>query len=58
MAAGDLARAPLRALIELLDDAELEGAARLWGLRSLPGVATRQELSRRLLPLVNDPSRI
>jgi hypothetical protein len=36
MAAGDLARAPLRALIALLDDAELEGVARLWGFACCP----------------------
>src|ERR671912_1874331 len=39
MAAGNLAQAPLRVLLELLDDAELEAAAKLWGLRTVPGVA-------------------
>ena len=58
MAAGNLARAPLRVLIELLDDAELEGAARIWGLRTVPGVGRRQDLAARLLRLVNDPSRV
>lgn len=58
MAAGDLARAPLRVLIELLDDGELEGAARAWGLRTLPGVSPRQDLASRVLRLVNDASRI
>lgn len=58
MAAGDSARAPLRVLIELLDDAELEGAAQTWGLRALPGVSQRQELTRRLLRLVNDRGRV
>jgi hypothetical protein len=58
MAAGDLARAPLRVLLELLDDAELETAARVWGLRLLPGAARRTELTSRLLRLVNDRVRV
>ena len=58
MAAGDLAVAPLRALVELLDDAELEAAARTWGLRTLPGVVRRHELIGRLLRLVNDRERL
>src|SRR5688572_27124073 len=58
MAAGNLAQAPLRVLIELLDDAELEGAARIWGLRTVPGVDRRHDLAARLLRLVNDPSRV
>jgi hypothetical protein len=58
MAAGDLAQAPLRVLVELLDDAELEAAARTWGLRTLPGVARRQDLVSRLLRLVNDRERV
>lgn len=58
MASGDLAQAPLRALIELLDDAEVEAAARTWGMRAVPGVTRRQELISRLLRLVNDRERI
>ena len=58
MAAGDLTRAPLRVLIELLDDAELEAAARIWGLRTVPGVARRGDVATRLLRLVNDGSRV
>lgn len=58
MAAGDLAQAPLRVLIELLDDAELEQAARIWGLSTLAGVARRPEVASRVLRLVNDPQRV
>jgi hypothetical protein len=58
MAAGDMTRAPLRVLIELLDDGELEEAARIWGLRTTPGVARRQDLATRLLRLVNDAARV
>ena len=58
MAAGDLAQSPLRVLIELLDDAELEAAAKTWGLRTVPGVARRRDLAVRLLRLINDPARV
>ena len=55
MAAGNLAQSPLRVLIELLDDAELEAAAKIWGLRTVPGVARRRDLAAKLLRLINDP---
>jgi hypothetical protein len=58
MAAGDLTRAPLRVLIELLDDAEVEEAGRIWGMRSVPGVARRRDVASRLLRLVNDRARV
>lgn len=58
IAAGNLANTPLRVLVELLDDAELENAARMWGLRLVPGVARRQEIVPRLLRLVNDRDRV
>jgi Helicase conserved C-terminal domain len=58
MAAGNLAQSPLRVLIELLDDAELEAAAKIWGLRTVPGVARRRDLAAKLLRLINDPTRV
>jgi hypothetical protein len=58
MAAGNLAQSPLRVLLELLDDAELESAAKIWGLRTVPGVARRRDLAVRLLRLINDPTRV
>jgi hypothetical protein len=58
MAAGNLAQSPLRVLLELLDDAELEAAAKIWGLRTVPGVVRRRDLAVRLLRLVNDPTRV
>src|SRR5829696_8207822 len=58
MAAGNLAQLPLRVLLELLDDAELEAAAKIWGLRTVPGVARRRDLAARLLRLINDPTRV
>ncbi|MFT4037854.1 MAG: hypothetical protein QM692_06715, partial [Thermomicrobiales bacterium] len=56
--AGDVSSSPLRVLMELMDDAELELASRLWGAPVLPGVASRQELTARLLRLVDDPRRL
>src|SRR5215218_1077433 len=58
MAAGNLAQSPLRVLLELLDDAELEAAAKIWGLRTVPGVARRRDLAVRLLRLINDVTRV
>ena len=58
MAAGNLAQSPLRVLLELLDDAELEAAAKVWGLRTVPGVARRRDLAVRLLRLINDATRV
>jgi hypothetical protein len=58
MAAGNLAHSPLRVLLELLDDVELEAAAKIWGLRTVPGVARRRDLAARLLRLINDPTRV
>src|SRR5215217_3953212 len=58
MAAGNLAQSPLRVLLELLDDAELEAAAKIWGLRTVPGVARRRDLAVRLLRLINDATRV
>ena len=55
MAAGNLAQSPLRVLLELLDDAELEAAAKIWGLRTVPGVARRRDLAARLLRLSTIP---
>lgn len=58
MAAGNLVQSPLRVLIELLDDSELETVARIWEMRVLPGVLRRPDLTSRILRLVNDPQRI
>lgn len=58
IAAGDLAGSPLRVLIELMDDAELESAARTWGTPVLPGVASRSEMAARVLRLAADARRL
>jgi hypothetical protein len=58
IAAGDLAGSPLRVLIELMDDSELESASRAWGAPVLPGVASRSEVASRVLRSVADPRRL
>ena len=47
--AGDLSPTPLRALLVLLDDREIEEAAEAWGIRVIPGLRGRDELARQLL---------
>jgi hypothetical protein len=56
--AGDLSTTPLRALLSLLDDTEIEEASRIWGLKVIPGLREREELSRRLLEQVSDAERV
>jgi hypothetical protein len=56
--AGDLSTTPLRALLSLLDDTEIEEASQAWGLKVIPGLREREELSRRLLEQVGDAERV
>ncbi|MFL5758986.1 MAG: hypothetical protein ACJ789_04565 [Thermomicrobiales bacterium] len=55
---GDVSRTPLSALLALLDDAEIDEAARIWGLNVIPGIRGRDEMTRRLLDQVSDLSRV
>ncbi len=55
---GDLSATPLRALLELLDDAELEAAAEAWGVPVVPGLRGRTELGRLLLRQLGEPARV
>lgn len=56
--AGDISATPLRALVSLLDDREIEEAAEAWGVRVIPGLRTRDELIRQLLQNVGDRQRL
>ena len=58
MEAGDLGETPLRALLELIDDTELESAARTWGSRVIPGLRGRDDLIEQILRLVADRDRL
>lgn len=55
--AGDVSQSPYPALLALLDDADIQRAAELWGLESLPGLRTRRELTEGLLELSAYPDR-
>ncbi len=56
--AGDLDGTPLRALMELLDDAEIEEAAEIWGVSVVPGLRRRDDLVSQLLRRVADSKRV
>jgi hypothetical protein len=56
--AGDVSETPLRALLALLDDRELEEAAETWGVRVIAGLRGREDLTRRILQQVDDPDRV
>jgi hypothetical protein len=55
--AGDISNAVPAALLELLDDTDIQRAAELWGLESMPGLRTRRELTEGLLELAGYPDR-
>lgn len=56
--AGDVSGTPLRTLMSLLDEREVEVAAETWGVRVIPGIRTRDELTRQLLQHVGEASRL
>lgn len=56
--AGDVSATPLRALLALLDDRELEDAAETWGVRVIPGLRGREDLARQVLQQVADGDRV
>ncbi|MGC4108095.1 MAG: hypothetical protein QM753_17365 [Thermomicrobiales bacterium] len=56
--AGDLSRSSLRVLLDITDDAEVEAAAEVWGIRVIPGMRRRGELIDDILRQINQPERI
>ncbi|MBA2519413.1 MAG: hypothetical protein H0V24_07090, partial [Chloroflexia bacterium] len=56
--AGDLSAVPLTALLERLDDAEIEVAATCWGLKVVPSTRNRDDLGRRLLRQIGTPGGV
>src|SRR5215213_4246019 len=56
--AGDVSSTPLRTLMSLLDEREVEEAAETWGVRVIPGIRTRDELTRQLLQNVGEANRL
>lgn len=56
--AGDISTTPLRTLLALLDDREVEEAAEAWGMRVIPGIRTRTEIIQGLLAQVSRQDRL
>lgn len=56
--AGDISSYPLRRLLELRDDVELEATATAWGLRVMPGMRRRSELITEILDAVVTTGRL
>lgn len=56
--AGDLSRSSLRVLLDITDDAEVEAAAEIWGIRVIPGLRRRGDLIDDILRQINQPERI
>lgn len=55
---GDISQTPLRALLALLDDRELEESAEVWGVTVVPGLRGRDDVTRQLLQRVGDADRV
>lgn|GEM_PF-819400 len=55
---GDMRREPLRSLMPILDDGDIEEAARAWGLQIIPGLRSRDQLTDELLRLMDEPDRV
>jgi hypothetical protein len=56
--AGDQSTLPLRTLLELRDDADIEESAQRWGIRVIPGLRRRHDLITEMLRQVNSTRRI
>ena len=56
--AGDQSTLPLRTLLELRDDPDIEDAAQRWGIRVIPGLRRRHDLITEILRQVNSTRRI
>jgi hypothetical protein len=56
--AGDISGTPLRVLLSLLEDWEIEQAAERWGYRIIPGLRTRDEITDQLLEIVTIDERV
>lgn len=58
IAAADISDWPLRRLLELRDDFEIEVTATKWGIRVQPGISRRQDLITAILDAVSTPGRM
>lgn len=55
---GDQSRSPLKTLLELRDEPEVEDVARRWGIQAIPGMRRRPELIQEILKQVAQPARV
>src|SRR5690606_38960881 len=55
---GDQSTLPLRTLLELRDDPDIEESAQRWGIRVIPGLRRRHDLVAAMLRQVNSTRRI
>ena len=55
---GDMRQESLPSLLPVLDDGDIEEAARAWGLQIIPGLRNREQLSEELLRMMDDPDRV
>ena len=55
---GDMRRESLRSLFAILDEGDIEEAARAWGIQVIPGLRGRDELSEEIFRLIDDPERV
>ncbi len=55
---GDMRQETVRSLMSILDDGDIEEAARAWGLQVIPGLRSRDQLTEELLRLMDDSDRI
>ncbi|MCO5224250.1 MAG: helicase-associated domain-containing protein, partial [Thermomicrobiales bacterium] len=56
--AGNLSSYPIRRLLELRDDVELEITATKWGLRAMPGLKRRADVIAEILDAIPAPGRL
>lgn len=56
--AADISDWPLRRLLDLRDDFEIETSATKWGIRVQPGITRRQDLIDAILDAVSTPGRL
>lgn len=56
--AGDVSGNPLRRLLELRDDVEIETTATKWGVRVVPGLKRRNDLIADIIEAVQTPGRM
>ncbi|CAN5795383.1 hypothetical protein BH24CHL4_BH24CHL4_08940 [soil metagenome] len=55
--AGDLSSTPLPALLALLDDAEIDHAAELWGVEVVPGLRARNDVIDQILTSIDNENQ-